>query len=71
MKFKQIILMHLIIGYSILSGCTVLDYESTSTTTESTKPAPVAESNVQDLKAKVKELEQRIEVLEGKLKEQW
>ena len=66
-NIKTIFLAAIILTLSNLTGCTLLDIESTKT--ETTTPVP--ESTDKDLQAKVIELEQRIKMLEEKLQGQW
>jgi uncharacterized membrane protein YgcG len=57
-----------VILYS-LSGCTLVDYESTKT--ESPPVKEVNDQNKSTLESRVNELEQRVKELEDKLKAQW
>jgi len=68
---KLYIFAALILALSNLSGCTVLDYNPTKV--ETAEPATENVENQQqlELKAKVIELEQRIQALEEKLQGQW
>ena len=61
----------LILALSSLTGCTVLDYNPTKV--EATEPVTenVDDQQQFELKAKVIELEQRIQALEEKLQGQW
>lgn len=65
---KIFFLVALILGLSNLSGCTI--YKST---TENVSPVTESVDNQQqeELKARVIELEQRIQALEEKLQGQW
>jgi len=68
---KIFFLVALILGLSNLSGCTVLDYNPTKVETAEPVTENVDDQQQLELKAKVIELEQRIQALEEKLQGQW
>ena len=69
MKASTIIHAILPIGIIALSGCTLLEVESTKT--EAATPVTGKTEQDQDLKNRVTELEQRVKALEEKLQGQW
>jgi len=65
------LLATLILALSSLTGCTVLDYNPTKVETTEPVTENVDDQQQLELKAKVIELEQRIQALEEKLQGQW
>jgi outer membrane murein-binding lipoprotein Lpp len=66
MKIRNAYITSLILGLTLLFGCTLLEVESTKTEMVSTP-----DKKTVDLTSRVTELEKRIEELENKLKGAW
>lgn len=69
MKVKLDLLMKLFLCLFLISGCTLLEVESTKT--EQAAPAVEKKEGDQALKSKVEELETRVKALEDKLEGRW